>query len=67
MSLREEIGEIYWAIDEGDHRIDEIINKVLDAAVEAINTDFDDEEIAPDANFADGVHMSLEAINKLRD
>ena len=46
---------------------DEIINKVLDAAVESINADFDDEEIAPDANFADGVYMSLEAINKLRD
>ena len=65
MSLREEIGEIYWAIDEGDHRIDEIINKVLDAAVEAVmveKTDLDNE--LGMAGWA--YDNAIEAINKLR-
>jgi len=58
MSLREEIGEIYWAIDEGDHRIDEIINKVLDAAVEAAWKEMQGIAWGPDEVVA--------AINKLR-
>ena len=64
MSLREEVEEMYWSENQISGDVEAIINKVLDAAVEAL----EGEKIPTGLHeFHDGIlTKGIDAINKLR-